>query len=101
MVFVTLAQEDQVMIIDTEEDELYEDALIVKSDSTYDINYFVSKNKIINQREILPNCYLLASTQMRTFFGCLFLKIVFIPKAAHFFFTQWKKCIENDLIILN
>ena len=96
MVFITIARDDQIVLVDTEEDEKYESC-----DTRADFYYFIPKKKMIVQRENHPSCLLMTIRQEKTFYVNLLLKIVHLPVSVYSFYTLWKQGIENDFILVN
>ena len=96
MLFITNAQEDQIVLVDTEEDEKYE-----SSDISVDFDYFIPKKKMINQRENHPNFTLLTIRKVRTLFVKLLLSILHLPVSLYSFYTKWKQSIGNYFIVVN
>ena len=97
MVFVTLAQEDQILLINTE-DEDNEDGDYHEGPN--DIENCDQDIKVLKQSEKPPNQYQLKVQKVKTKIVYFVNQVAHFPLLVYYYFIKWKQDIDNDFIIL-
>ena len=94
-VFITLVEEDTIVLLDTE-DEDSEEMNNVETEENAD---HVSKTlKVVKQSEKLPNKLFSTAQQGNTLFCNVFHLFVKLPLLLHSYYVHWRQEIDNDFI---
>ena len=95
MVFVTLAQDDQIVLIDIEDEE--SEYCNHEEKAQDDIKYC----EVINQNEKLSIQLLtIKAKQMKCQIISFLQKIINFPFSLHYYYLIWKQDVVNDFIMV-
>jgi hypothetical protein len=100
MVFVTLAQEDQILLINTEDKDIDNGNHFNNSEVKNDIEDGEINIKVLKQTEKSPNKFLLKTQQVKEEMMYFLHRLVNFPLSIYYYCVHWKQEIENDFIIV-
>ena len=92
MVFVTLAQEDEIVIIDAEDEDTEDFENIIKD---CDAN-----GKVVEQYEKSPNGLFLKTQLLKTNFLHILKKCTICPVLIYSYYVEWKLQVDNNYLVL-
>ena len=100
MLFITLAQDDQIELIDTEEEDIEEDASRVNDGSKVKTKCFKPRSKIIKQSQKQTNYLILKVIKVKTSILNLLHQVLHFPLLVFSYYEDWRLRIDNDFILV-
>ena len=100
MLFITLAQDDQIELIDTEEEDIEEDASRVNGGRKVKTKCFKHRSKIIKQSQKQTNSLILKVIKVKTSLLNLLRQVLHFLLLVFSYYENWRLRIDNDFILV-